>query len=152
MPILPHIPFMGANGGASDKAAPLLRAIKKTAKKNAMSEFLVAKIMSEFLEEVAAEVATGHPVRIPCFGIFAPKMVGRTLRRPAPCFVAYKPFNQEVFALCSEAKAEHGAKALKSSYTSHHPSSKKGNRQRVFTGMASFRDNLRAMQSKMGLV
>ena len=137
----------------SKKTAPLMRSVKAVAQKNGMSEFLVAKIMSEFLEEVAREVASGQPVRIPGFGIFAPKMVGRTLRRPAPCFVAYRPFNHEVFALCSDAKAEKGAKALKSSYTSHHPSSKrKSNRQRVFTAMEAFRQNLQAEQRRMGLV
>jgi hypothetical protein len=151
MPILPHIPFMAD----SAKAAPLMRSVKAVAQKNGMSEFLVAKIMSEFLEEVAREVATGHPVRIPGFGIFAPKMVGRKLRRPAPCFVAYRPFNQEVFALCSEAKAKKGGQALKSSYTSHHPSSlrkDRSRRQRVFTAMEAFRQNLVAEQRKMGLV
>lgn len=147
MPIIPHVPF----APKSPKYQSLLRCVKHAAAEMGVSEFLAAKIMSHFLEQVAAEVAAGKTVRIIGFGMFGPKPAGRSRRRAAPFFEPACSFNCEVEATCSMAKAEKGRKARRTYYHSHHPSSSKGRSSpRVFTAQASFREQLDVQARKMG--
>lgn len=63
-----RIPY---NAKAED-AQPLQRCVDFAAENHAMSEYDVAIIMSYFLEQLAAEVASGRMVVIPGFGAFYP--------------------------------------------------------------------------------
>lgn len=147
MSMMPRVPFLAD----ADDAKPIMRAVRETAAAYGMSEFLVAKIMSHFLQIAAEEVAAGRAFRIPGFGMFAAKPVGRN-QRPAPCFVASRGFNNEVEATCSPESAAASAKAVRNAYHSHHPSTRKGKSQRVMTSQVAFREQLDADARKMGFI
>lgn len=146
MPMLPRVPHLAK----ADDAKPIMRAVRATAAEYGLSEFLVAKVMSRFLQAAAEEVAAGRVFRIPAFGIFAARPVGKR-GRPAPCFVASRCWNNEVEATCSPEAAARGKKAIRAAYHSHHPSTRSGKHQRVMTGQVAFRDQLDADARKMGL-
>ena len=129
------IPFFSQ----SESAEPLRSCIAHAAKEMGMSEHDVVLVMSYFLEELANRVSVGKVVRIPGFGIFAPKYFASS-RTCAPRFSASRGFRLQT-RWCAPSH-EVGSKALRSHSRRAGDSTRKIT-PRVFTASKAMRKQIR---------
>jgi hypothetical protein len=135
------IPFLPK----AEDARPLKKAIQYAADKMHVSPYLVAELMTYFLEAVADRVSLGHVVRIPGFGVFGPwlwesKHDGK--QSVYPRFVAARPFRLQVRSICDPPKAKNDV--LARFQRSHHPSSRPDKvTSQVWKAMDAMREQFR---------
>lgn len=115
-----HVPFISK----AEQALPLKRVLAYAAGKMAMDQFRTAELMTYMLEGIADQVASGHVVRVPGFGIWGPWLWESDdgTRSMYPRFVPARPFRLQVRSTCDPARAQN--KALSQFQRSHHPSSR----------------------------
>ena len=136
-----RIPFLPK----AEHAKPLKKVIGYVAEKMRVSPYLVAEVMTYFLEGIADQVSLGYVVRLPGFGIFGPwlwesKKDGK--QSVYPRFVAARPFRLQVRSICDLPKAKNDV--LARSQRSHHPSSRRDKPlSQTWKAMDAFRRQLR---------
>lgn len=103
-----HVPFLNNQ----DEAHPLRACVARAVRELGVDDFLVARIMTYFLEELTVQVSKGRVVRIPGFGNFGarlskpktrhsdPTRTEKTLPTPYPTFSPSKAFRNEVAMNC----------------------------------------------------
>lgn len=139
------IPFLAK----SEQGLPLQRAVDLAATKLGLSEYSMAIAMTYFFEQIADEVARGHVVRIPGFGIFAPSLDERPqylARRGGPrCVPRFSPskgWQQEVMLRAPASRS--GKAALKVHRSNHRVTEGRFGSERIFTAMHAIRDQISA--------
>jgi hypothetical protein len=149
MPVIQKIPF--TSKGESSK--PLKRCIRHAAQENGVSEFVVARVMADFLTQLAEEVSTGNVVSIPGFGKFGAIPVEPKRPRPngqpfvVPRLYPARAFRNECDATCSVPRARKNVDALRGYARHQHPTSRPERaHSRVFTAMKSFKERLTAQE------
>jgi len=140
---------------SSERAAPLQRCIDKAAREMGMSEYVVATVMSHFLEQIEEEVARGRMVRLPGFGAFGPKLFrGTPVTGPRyyPAFSSARCWKNLMRMFCKPSPAE--LEAIQQHRRRHNPSEGCVNAphssSRPFTAHRSFREKLLQQARKLG--
>lgn len=133
-------------------AQPLKKCLNAAAQANGVTDFIVAYIMSDFLTELAAQVASGKIVHIPGFGKYGACTRGLKHSYASPRFYSSNAFSQEVRATCSLKKAEKNTESIKLYGKRNRPTSRTDKQHcRVFTAMDSFKKDLQKQERKLGL-
>ena len=131
---LVHIPFYSR----AESSAPLRQCISKTAKSLGMSEYTVLLTVNDFLDELANQVSIGKTVRLPGFGIFAPKFFASS-KTCAPRFSASRGFRLQT-RFSAPLSAEGGEDLRR--HSKRAGDSGRGETQRVFTSREAIRKSL----------
>lgn len=143
----------------SDREA-LAKCVEKAAERIAVSPYAMAIAMSTFFEELVEQAAIGRSIRIPSFGMFAPKafvgrrMVGKTRE--------YKLLPRPYLAFCSSRGvanyladriplSEAQSKAFMAYKISHNLHRKAKAAERHFRGAANFRRDVAAQARRIGM-
>lgn len=133
----------------SDRGAPLQRCIDRAAIESGVDVVTIALAMSHLLESVADEVARGHSVSVPGFGLFSPVPMPERHRamsrdpspRNVPRFSPSRGFRAQVAMGAAPNELEAGRFAK---HQKNHSDRRDGNRARVFTAMESMRQQILA--------
>lgn len=140
-----RVPFLAK----AEQSLPLQRAIDLAATKVGLSQYSMAIAMTFLLEQIADEVARGHVVRIPGFGMFAPSLDERPqylARRGGPrCVPRFSPskgWQQEVMLRAPPSRM--GKAALKVHRSNHRVTEGRFGSERIFTAMHAIRDQISA--------
>jgi nucleoid DNA-binding protein len=128
----------------SEQALPLQRCLEQASRETGVSQHTVALVMSHFLERLADEVSLGRVVRIPGFGMFAPKYYPGS-ESIAPKFSASRGFRVQVSETAPHTME--GARALENHARLRSSASKQ---QRVYTAQAFFRDRIKKQIAENG--
>ena len=109
-----HVPY----AGESKKSQPVMACVKHAAENVGCSEWLAAKVMSIFLDEVCEQVSKGNTVRIPgfgCFGVNATEPDDGGPERHYPAFSAARGLRNQMFfnSMCNPREAALGANAAR---------------------------------------
>jgi nucleoid DNA-binding protein len=144
------IPFMGK----SERGAPLAACIKRAAKMMHVSEYHAACLMSFFFEEVVEQTCRCRVVRVPGFGIFAPKSwyprKPDVPPRAYPAFSAAIGYRVQMAAQCPVSNSR-GLLAIERHRKNSFDLNQRGkSRRRARTTQQAFRRNVRAEGRRMG--
>lgn len=95
----------------AEDAKPLERCIEYASKKTGVDHYTAVLFMTHFLDQLADEVAKGHPVSVPGFGLFAAvferrgKRPGTAGDRVLPKFSPSQGFRNQVAFSCPPDRA-----------------------------------------------
>ncbi len=140
----------------SEKAAPLLRCLQRSAQRMGMYEHSAALLMSFFFEEIANEVSKGRVIRIPGFGAFGAWVIENRAalardpsRRCKPKFEPSRCFQQKVRWECPPDGV---AKSRLQRYARNHSPSRRDRQQcDVVSSAEAFRQDIDRQMRDCGL-
>lgn len=132
---LVRIPFYSK----AESSEPLRRCVTSTATEMGMSEYTVLLLVNDFLDQLAYQVSIGRTVRLPGFGIFAPKFFASS-QTCAPRFSASRGFRLQTRH--SAPPHTDGGNDLKR-HAKRASDPTRGITQRVFTSRSAILRNIR---------
>lgn len=142
-----RIPQMREKDGRGLKAC-----IERAAQETGTSEFLAARIITHFLEEVTEQVAHGRDVSVPGFGMFAPLLwVPRkpgVMPRMYPGFSGSRAFRNLVELHCPLTDAP---RKLRCHRRNHHTSKKGMEARYPSSALDKFRYDIGVQERKLGM-
>jgi nucleoid DNA-binding protein len=133
-----------------EHAESLMRILDHVANKTGSSRYMVAFLMTYFLEGIADEVARGNKVRLPGFGLFAASLVERKAalaRDPTPrCRPAFSPSRGFVEQVRLTAPVSKSGKQAISNHRRNHSSGSRSTQcsARVFKSGEAVRASIKA--------